>query len=192
MSIPLFPVLEYVVISYVILPLHCKCQCMPVSAPAAFVQPADTPHQVLTQHVGSVPLSPHPTKGKRLSWPVLCQYRYHALKLSGSRLACSYPQQKARGKNNVRYWRVVHLRVDNASIYSTNVICCFNAIMCSLGCYHKQSWFQKHFFFVSYSKIMWHIYNIKYYLFIYEFVLATLYYRNQINSTQPCGKIPSC
>jgi len=146
MSIPLFPVLEYVVISYVILPLHCKCQCMPVSAPAAFVQPADTPHQVLTQHVGSVPLSPHPTKGKRLSWPVLCQYRYHALKLSGSRLACSYPQQKARGKNNVRYWRVVHLRVDNASIYSTNVICCFNAIMCSLGCYHKQSWFQKHFF----------------------------------------------
>jgi len=162
---------------------------MPVCISTSSIR-ADKPHQVLTQHVQ---LIPHPTKGKRLSWPVLCRYRYHALKLSGSRLACSYPQQKARGKNNVRYWRVVHLYVVNASIYSTNVICCFNAIMCSLACYHKQSRFQKqYFFFVSYSKIKRHIYNIKYSLFIYEFVLATLYYINQINGKQPCGKTPSC
>jgi len=47
------------------------------------------------------------------------------------------------------------------------------------------------FFFISYSKIR-DTYTIKYSVFIYCFVLATLYYRNQINSRQPGGKTELC
>jgi len=54
-------------------------------------------------------------------------HRYHALKLSGSRLASSYPQQKARGKNNVRYSNWREWCAANTSISTTARRCC-NAV----------------------------------------------------------------